>query len=127
MPEENENTNTLPLTQFEGKATQLTLQQFDNTTPLTSAQIDKIIEQNNIIYSYIHQERMQEFEKFKVDSSNFKYYITAILIFLAILGGYVTYAAPTYLSEFAALIVGLFGGTGIGYGLKRVQSKGSEE
>lgn len=52
----------------------------DNFTP-TSQQFDEILSQRKTVFSYIHEERMQDHEKFKIDSSNEKYYFSLILFF----------------------------------------------
>ena len=80
---------------------------------LNEGQIDSIIEERKQVHKYIHDERMQKHERFKMLSGERKLYFSVTIIFILLLGGLILCKAPEYFKEFLFLIVGVFGGLGI--------------
>lgn len=85
----------------------------DNFAP-TSQQFDEILAQRKVVHSYIHEERMQDHEKFKISSSDSKYYVTLILVFVIIICSFVLFLKPDYFTQVLSALLGFAGGFGVG-------------
>src|SRR5687768_2176477 len=72
----------------------------DNTPPMTSEQMDKLIDQRGKIIDYVHKDK-------KRDSFDAKFYLIAVLVFIVIFAGLVMWKLPEYFGEVLSFLAGL--------------------
>ena len=96
---------------------------YQKSQALTEKQIDKAIEQNGQANEYLHKERMQEFEKYKIMSFDYKVYLICLLIFLSLVFIVVAIVDKSLLNTAITGIFGLLGGYGVGYGVGKVDKE----
>ncbi|MBI2454019.1 MAG: hypothetical protein HYV54_00360 [Parcubacteria group bacterium] len=85
----------------------------DNFTP-TAKQFDEILNQRKTVHGYIHEERMQEHDKFKINSKNDRFYLVIILIFVLLMSAGVLIFKPDFFTEVLSALLGFAGGFGVG-------------
>lgn len=86
----------------------------DNGVDFTENQVDKILEQKGKVFDYIHEERMQEHERYKIQSRDGRFYFGWVLVFFVLLLGTVIFRVPEYTSQVLSGVFGLLSGLGIG-------------
>lgn len=85
----------------------------ESFTP-TSQQFDEILAQRKTVHSYIHEERMQEHDRFKIQSKDGKYQLTVLLVFVLLLAIIVLIWQPDYFTQVLFALLGFAGGFGVG-------------
>lgn|SRR3989338_2105422 len=80
---------------------------------LNENQIDSIIEERKQVHKYIHEERMQKHDRFKMLTKERRLYFLVTIGFILILGGFILFRAPELFEKFLMIGVGIFGGLGI--------------
>ncbi len=102
-----------PIVSKEQKLSMLLQKVTDNDLTLNEQQIDQIILQRAQVNDYIHKERMQKHDRFKILSSERKIYFCSGLVFVLILGGAILFLKPDLLEKFFLVIISIFSGFGI--------------
>lgn len=85
----------------------------------TEKQVDEILAQRKTIYSYVHEERMQEHEEFKISKQAERFNLSVILIFMTIISAAVLWRKPEYFNQVLTGLLAFGGGYGIGRGSQR--------
>ncbi len=80
---------------------------------LSEDQINSIIDERKQVHKYIHDERMQKHERFKMLTKERKLYFLVTIGFILILGSFILFRAPELFEKFLMIGVGIFGGLGI--------------
>ncbi|HUD04055.1 MAG TPA: hypothetical protein VMR73_01000 [Candidatus Paceibacterota bacterium] len=86
----------------------------------TSQQFDEILAQRKTVYGYIHDERMQDHEKFKISSKDNKFTLVVVLLFILIISGGVLIWRPDYFTQVISALLGFAGG--FGFGRSKIES-----
>ncbi len=112
-PSNPESIQPKHITAHESKLSMLLQKVTDSDIPLNEKQIDQIISQRGQINDFIHKERMQKHDRFKILSSERKIYFCSGILFILILGGAILFLKPDMLEKFFLVIISIFGGFGI--------------
>jgi polyferredoxin len=80
--------------------------------PVTSGHVDEILSQRRQINEFINKDKER-------DSWDRKYYLTVGLIFILIISCLVIFTYPEYFTQVLSLIIGGFGGFGLGTYMRR--------
>lgn len=117
---------TIPLitTQDEEKLTMIMKQiergSFEN---MDATQITEVLSQKRQVNEYIHEENMQEHERFKILQRNAIVQWGVIVVFALIIFLVVAVVDKSYMPQALTLIIGFIGGFGIGKTFKEPQNK----
>lgn len=90
---------------------------------LSSENMTEVIKQRGKIADYIHEENMQEHQKFKIIQRNSLIQLGGLLGFAVIVIGLVGFVDRSYLPQALTLIIGFVGGFGVGKTFKEPTSK----
>ncbi len=96
----------------------------DNTfNDLSAKDMTEVINQRGKIVEYVHEENMQEHERFKIIQTSSLIQLGALLGFAIIVLCLVAFVDKAYLPQALTLIIGFVGGFGVGKTLKDPQNK----
>ena len=83
-------------------------------TNLSEQHISEVLIQRAKISEYIHNENMQEHERFKILQRNSLVELGSLLLFALIVLGLVAFTDKSYMPQALTLIIGFIGGFGLG-------------
>lgn len=90
---------------------------------MTGEHITEVISQRGKIADYIHEENMQEHERFKMLQTNTLVQLVVLLVFGVIILVLIAFVDKSYLPQALTLIFGFIGGFGLGRTFKDTTSK----
>lgn len=129
MPEANhpiENPEGNKIVRKESSEFKLLLQKVmadEHAFNLTEAQIDETLAQRRQVHEYIHKERMQKHEQFKLSWRSNLIGLCGTLIFIFTFGILIFIYRPEYIQQFLSAVLGFFGGYGFAKGENNLKNK----
>jgi hypothetical protein len=101
-------------TPFEHRLTMLFQKIAGNDGLMTEAHVDEYLSQRREVHKYIHEEQMQEHERFKISSQDHRFYFAIATAFVVLIAGAVLFFQPDLFSEVLFALLGFLGGFGLG-------------
>lgn len=118
MPDKTSSTNTSEarISKTEEEKFTMMLRQIEGSSfdSLSEEHVSEVLRQRSEVNGFIHSERMQVHERFKVRQANNRVYIVGGFIFSLVVIGVVVYTDKSYLPSVLSLIFGFSGGFGLG-------------
>lgn len=90
---------------------------------MDASHITEVLSQKRQVNDYIHEENMQEHQRFKMLQINSLIQLGILLSFAILVLGLVAFVDKTYLPQALTLIIGFVGGFGVGKTFKGPNSK----
>jgi hypothetical protein len=90
-------------------------------TKLSENQVNEVLSQRREVNGYIHEERMQRHERYKIGSKDKRLYFFLALLFSVL----VMCLKPEYFTEVLFALLGFAGGYGVGRGAERHEEEQS--
>ncbi|MBI5613570.1 hypothetical protein HY947_01475 [Candidatus Gottesmanbacteria bacterium] len=88
---------------------------------MDSEHITEVLAQRRQVREYIHEENMQEHERFKILQKNGLVHLIIIILFALIILLMVVFVDKSYFPQAITLIIGFLGGFGVGKSIKDPQ------